>query len=67
MKPALRSIERAARELVALFAALALVPLAPGLGASYAGAPWQALVLSGAWAACWYAWLWGRLRTQNAP
>ena len=67
MKPVLRSIERAARELVALFAALALVPLAPGLGASYAGAPWQALVLSGAWAACWYAWLWGRLRTQNAP
>lgn len=67
MKPALRSIGRAARELLALFAALALVPLAPGLGASYAGAPWQALVLSGAWAACWYAWLWGRLRTQNAP
>lgn len=67
MKAALRSIERAARELVALFAALALVPLAPGLGASYAGAPWQALVLSGAWAACWYAWLWGRLRGPQPP
>ena len=67
MKAALRSIGRAARELLALFAALALVPLAPGLGASYAGAPWQALVLSGAWAACWYAWLWRRLRTQGAP
>ena len=67
MTAALRSIGRAARELLTLFAALALVPLAPGLGASYAGAPWQALVLTGAWAACWYAWLWGRLRTQNAP
>ena len=62
MTAALRSIERAARELLVLFTALALVPLAPGLGATYAGAPWQAVVLAGAWAACWYAWLWGRLR-----
>ncbi len=62
MTAALRPIERAARELLALYAALALVPLAPGLGASYVGAPWQTLVLAGAWAACWYGWLWGRLR-----
>lgn len=62
MTATLRSIERAARELGALFAALALVPLAPTLGATYVGAPWQAVVLAVAWAACWYAWLWGRLQ-----
>ena len=67
MTAALRSIGRAASELLALFAAMALVPLAPGLGASYASAPWQALVLAGAWAACWYAWLWGRLRSPQPP
>ena len=62
MTAALRSFGRAARELLALYAALGLVPLAPVLGATYAGAPWQAVVLAGAWAACWYGWLWGRLR-----
>ena len=67
MTAALRSIWRAARELLALYAALALVPLAPVLGASYAGAPWQALVLSGVWAACWYAWLWGQVRSPHPP
>ena len=67
MTAALRSIGRAARELLALYAALALVPLTPALGATYAGAPWQAVVLGGAWAACWYGWLWGRLRGPSPP
>ncbi len=54
-------MRQAIRELSTLFAALGLVPLLPALATSYAGSPWQALVLSGVWAASWYVWLWGRL------
>ena len=61
MSAALRSIGRAARELLTLFVALGLVPLAPALGATYAELPWQAVALAGVWSASWYAWLWGRL------
>ena len=56
-----RGIGRAAGELLTLFAALGLVPLSPVLAATYAGLPWQAIVLAGVWAACWYVWLWDRL------
>lgn len=56
------------RELGLLFGALGAVPLGPALGLSYAGAAWQALVLSGAWAASWYLWLYARaLHAPDEP
>ena len=52
----------AMRELAVLYVALAAMPLGPALALTFAEAPWQAVVLALAWAACWYAWLGGRLR-----
>ncbi|MDE2764995.1 MAG: hypothetical protein OXI25_01005 [Chloroflexota bacterium] len=57
-------MKQAAIELAALFGALALVPLGPPLALAYAGAPWQAVALGGAWAACWFVWLAARLRRE---
>ena len=48
---------KAARELGAVFAALALAPLGPPLVASWLGLPWEAVALGAAWAASWWAWL----------
>ena len=70
MRQALRNTQlsglwRAARELTALFAGVAVVPLAPVLAAAYGGLPWPTVVLASAWAPSWYGWLWMRLRTPS--
>lgn len=57
-------MRQAMTELAALFGVLAVAPLAPVLALTYAGAPWQAVALGGAWAACWWVWLAGRLRRE---
>ncbi|MEX2431189.1 MAG: hypothetical protein WD645_04640 [Dehalococcoidia bacterium] len=54
----------AVRELLSLYLALAIVPLVPLLALTYSGAPWQAVALAATWTACWYVWLWGRLRGE---
>ena len=57
-------MREAMTELAALFVVLAVAPLAPVLALTYAGAPWQAVALGGAWAVCWWVWLAGRLRSE---
>ena len=57
-------MKQAITELAALFGALALVPLGPPLALAWAGAPWQAVALGAAWAACWWVWLAARLRHE---
>ena len=55
----------AARELLTLFVALALVPMGPALAATYVGVAWQIVVLAGLWSACWYVWLWARSNREE--
>lgn len=49
-------------DLLALFAALGLVPLVPVLALTYAQAPWQGVALGVAWAISWYLWLAAQVR-----
>ena len=57
-------MKRALSELGLVFAALAVLPLAPLLAGSYAGLPWEALAVAAAWALSWYVWLASRLRRE---
>ncbi len=63
----LKGLPKAAGELGAVFAALGAVPLAPVLAASYLGLPWEAIALAGAWAASWWARLWGAAVGRRNP
>ena len=49
-------------DLLALFAALGLVPLTPVLALTHAEAPWEGVALGGTWAASWYLWLAAQVR-----